>query len=156
MSQNTTTEFAAGFAAGAEAMRRTVRSWLHGQANAEFKMRPDGAAHAAFVEAHNAVLTMECNKNCRYRFPDAVVIGVAMTPADHRALREACPPIAGQSPREMLMEAALKEIAKVSLAAERGQKTSTLGDAILADDLIRIARQALDCAPVDETEAKSP
>ena len=79
-----------------------------------------------------------------------------MTPADHRALREACPPIAGQSPREMLMEAALKEIAKVSLAAERGQKTSTLGDAILADDLIRIARQALDCAPVDETEAKSP
>ena len=44
MSQNTTTEFAAGFAAGAEAMRRTVRSWLHGQANAEFKMRPDGAA----------------------------------------------------------------------------------------------------------------
>lgn len=46
------------FTAGAEAMRKTACVWLRAQANAEYKLRPDGAARTAFVEAHNAVLKM--------------------------------------------------------------------------------------------------
>lgn len=47
------------FKAGAEAARHRICAWLRAQANAEYKLRPDGAARAAFVEAHNVILKMD-------------------------------------------------------------------------------------------------
>lgn len=47
------------YTAGVEAARRRICVWLRAQANAEYKLRPDGAARSAFVEAHNVILKID-------------------------------------------------------------------------------------------------